>query len=53
MSIQFKPDLETEKEYDLRARLMIRGYKEDKVDLKNNIVDLCYLDQEMAKEGEP
>jgi hypothetical protein len=52
MSIQFKPKQKTEKEYDKRAYLMIRGVKEGKPELASNSLDLKDLDKEMAKEGE-
>ena len=53
MSIHFKPTIEAEVEYDKKARLYIRGVKEDKRDLRNNIVDLSDLDDSFAKQGEP
>ena len=52
MSTHFKPKQETEKEYDKRAYLMIRGIKEGRLDLALNSQDIRDLDIELAKEGE-
>jgi hypothetical protein len=50
--ITFRPKSKTEIEYDKRAYLMIRGYKEGKPELSSNSADLRDLDCELAKQGE-
>ena len=53
MSIQFRPKQKTEREYDKRSYLMIKGIKEGRADLASNSWDLRTLDVEWAKQGEP
>jgi hypothetical protein len=52
MSIQFKPTQKTEKEYEKRACLMVRGIKEGRADLASNSGDLRLLDMVLAAQGE-